>query len=149
MLNLEKIQPMRGFTLLEIIISFTILTMSCSVLFIIAASGLQNVQSGEQFRRAAIIAQSRLALAVVSRSPPPLLEAGIESGGFRWRLQTATIESHLITNSQIDQKDLLPLNQSSDTRLTLVLITVTVTWPSSGALRELRLDTTRILINSR
>lgn len=51
----------RGFTLLEVLIAFTILTMALGALFEVFGGGLRSVGLSERYSRAALVAESRLA----------------------------------------------------------------------------------------
>lgn len=51
----------RGFTLLEILVAFSIFTVSLGVLFQIFSKGTRAAMLGDEYSQAIIIAQSRLA----------------------------------------------------------------------------------------
>jgi len=75
-----------GFSLLEVLVAFTILAMLLAALFQVFSSGLHAARAGDRFTRATVIAQSRLAAVGLEQ---PLLE-GVSSGstddGYHWRV---------------------------------------------------------------
>ncbi|MBF0310863.1 MAG: prepilin-type N-terminal cleavage/methylation domain-containing protein [Magnetococcales bacterium] len=82
----------KGFTLVEILISFSIMTIAMLVLFQGFSITLQNVETTVNYRQALHIAESRLA--VVGMEVPLL--AGEYSGDivpFQWHLRIAPRES--------------------------------------------------------
>lgn len=76
----------RGFSLLEVLVAFTILAMLLGALFQVFSSGLHAARAGDGYTRAAEIAQSRLS-ALGSEQP---LQVGAESGRvddtYGWRI---------------------------------------------------------------
>jgi len=76
----------RGFSLLEVLVAFTILAMLLAALFQVFSGGLHAARAGDRFTRATLIAQSRLA-AVGLEQP---LQEGVSSGStddaFHWRI---------------------------------------------------------------
>ncbi len=75
-----------GFSLLEVLVAFTILAMLLAALFQVFSSGLHAARAGDRFTRATVIAQSRLAAVGLEQ---PLLE-GVSSGStddaYHWRV---------------------------------------------------------------
>jgi prepilin-type N-terminal cleavage/methylation domain-containing protein len=58
----------RGFSLLEVLVAFTILTMLLGALFQVFSNGLRAARAGDSYTRATVIAQSRRRTASMSRS---------------------------------------------------------------------------------
>ena len=78
----------RGFTLLEILVAFIVLSIAGGALLQLFQGGLRNVALSSEFSHAALLARSKLAeLEANSR-----IEVGEESGEFdetyQWRLTT-------------------------------------------------------------
>jgi general secretion pathway protein I len=75
----------RGFSLIEVLVAFMILAISLTVIFRIFSGGLRNIALSEDYARAVLVAESRMASAGVEAP----LEAGTVSGRwdrrFRWR----------------------------------------------------------------
>ncbi|MBF0460603.1 MAG: prepilin-type N-terminal cleavage/methylation domain-containing protein [Magnetococcales bacterium] len=106
-----------GFTLVEILISFSIMTIAMLVLFQGFSTNLQNVETAVNYREAIHIAESRLA---VVGFEVPLVE-GEYSGDmkqFQWHLRIAPRES----------EEPLPEKQS----FVLFQVDVTVQWIDPG-----------------
>jgi len=121
----------QGFTLIEVLVAFMILTLSLSVLFRIFSGGLNNVAVAGDYARAVLVAESRLAR--IGRSEPLLVgQTSGESGeGFRWR--------------QIIE-DYMP--RDSDTALTAPVsgyhVSVEVSWTRNGREQQIILDSLRV-----
>ena len=106
----------RGFTLLEILVAFTIAAMALSVIYQVYGKGAQAVVRVEDYAQAVAVAESARAL----------LEAGATDalGGtqdkYRW---TATIEPH----------------GEDDARLPLHAIAIDVSWRKRGRQQRINL----------
>ena len=74
-----------GFALLEVLVAFTILTLLLGVLFQVFSNGVRSARLGEEYTRAVILAQSKLA----SLGTEDNAQEGEESGSFddvyNWR----------------------------------------------------------------
>jgi len=121
----------QGFTLIEVLVAFMILTLSLSVLFRIFSSGLTNVAVAGDYAQAVLVAESQLAL--VGRSEPLLVgQTSGESGEqFRWR---RTVESYI--------------PWEDDTALTVPVsgyhISVEVSWTHNGRDQQIILNSLRV-----
>ena len=82
----------QGFTLIEVLVAFMILTLSLSVLFRIFSGGLNNVAVAGNYAQAVLVAESQLAL--VGHDEPLLVGQSYGEAGerFRWR---RTIENYV------------------------------------------------------
>jgi general secretion pathway protein I len=82
----------RGFSLLEVLVAFIILSLALGVLMRIFSGGLGNIGAAEHYSRAVAIAESQLAAAGVES---PLTEgenAGEVENGYRWRTSVKRVE---------------------------------------------------------
>ena len=78
-------QGERGFTLLEVLVALTILSLSVTVLFGIFSAGLDRTRQDSRATQARVLAESLLAKA---ESEPPHANAnGIDGSGLSWNLQ--------------------------------------------------------------
>jgi len=80
--------PQWGFTLIEVLVSFVLLSLSFTVILQIFATGLRNSGAAESYTRAMVLAESTLAR-LGSEIP---LAAGVIEGRddiFHWRLSMA------------------------------------------------------------
>lgn len=84
-LRLPPARACRGFSLLEILVAFAILSLSLGVLLQIFSSGLRNVLVGEGYARAADLAESQLALVGTELPVQPGILSGVQDG-YRWTL---------------------------------------------------------------
>jgi general secretion pathway protein I len=121
----------RGFTLIEVLVAFMILTLSLSVLLRIFSGGLNNVAVAGDYAQAVLLAESQLA--VVGRSEPLLVGQSYGESGqqFRWR---RTIESYL--------------PWQDDTALTMPVsgyhVSVEVSWTHNGRDQQITLNSLRV-----
>ncbi len=115
----------RGFSLLEVLVAFTILAMLLAALFQVFSAGLRAARAGESYTRATVIAQSRLA-ALGTEQP---LREGVFSGttddAYGWRV---TVSPYL--------DDQLP---ETDRVLLPVTVKIEVFWEDGGTPRTLSL----------
>jgi general secretion pathway protein I len=115
----------RGFSLLEVLVAFTILAMLLAALFQVFSAGLHAARSGDRYTRATVIAQSHIA-AVGIESP---LQEGITSGttddDYHWRV---TVRAY--TDEQLPETGLV---------LQPLAIDVEVFWEEGGAPRTVTL----------
>ena len=77
-----------GFSLLEILVAFTILAISLSIILQIFGGGTRSLRVGDEYRRAAMVGESVLAQVGHTLAKAPGEQSG-ESGGFRWRLSVS------------------------------------------------------------
>ena len=78
-----------GFSLLEVLVAFSVLALSLGVLLEIFSTALRGVGLSEQYSEAAFLAESRLASVGVDI---PLESGALESGeeqGYRWEVNVA------------------------------------------------------------
>ena len=117
-----------GFTLLEVIIAFTILALALGTLLQAFTTGLRSLNAAEAYALAVMHAKSKLE--EVGRVVP--VAAGAESGdfedGFRWEVAISPYEAP--EGANWDQLDMAPYN-----------VTVTVGWDET---REVTLNTLRL-----
>jgi general secretion pathway protein I len=116
----------RGFTLLEVLVAFSILTVSLGVLFQIFSKGTSAVILGNEYSQAIIIAQSRLASAGIEGE-----YNGEENETYRW---TTTIRPY-------DSGDDLETNFGISRRE----IEIVVDWYSQGKKHSVKLNTLKLI----
>jgi general secretion pathway protein I len=76
----------RGFSLLEVLVAFTILAMLLSALFQVFSGGLHAARAGDRFTRATLIAQSRLATVGLEQPLREGVSSGSTDDAFHWRV---------------------------------------------------------------
>ena len=121
----------QGFTLIEVLVAFMILTLSLSVLFRIFSGGLNNVAVAGKYAQAVLVAESQLAL--VGHNEP--LRVGQSYGEsaerFRWR---RTVESYVPWED--DTASTLPVSAYH--------VTVEVSWTHNGRDQQITLNSLRV-----
>jgi general secretion pathway protein I len=115
-----------GFSLLEILVAFSIAALSLGVLFQIYAKGTTSVILGEEYAQAIIIAESRLADLSVSTNLNEVENSGRENDKYDWEV---SIEDY------VGEEDL-----SFTPTMLLKQVEVTVTWLSAGKSRSVNLQ---------
>ena len=129
----------RGFTLLEVLVAFTIAALALVVLFNAGLAGLHSTQAASHYEQAIARARSHLTAAVHAS---PLVSGdwqGDDGGGFRWHLRVAPVAS-----TTVKPVNAVTLRGSASFPLTLYAVTVSVAWRDGGVAREVRLDTEQI-----
>ncbi len=119
----------RGFTLLEVMVAFTLMALSAAVLLQAFGGGVHLLGNATAQSRAASLARSQLAR--VGREWP--LEEGEHQG--RWRRYRWQVS---VTPYQPDE----PLPEHPTLRL--LRVSVTVTWEEGGRRRQYQVTTLRL-----
>ena len=127
-----------GFSLLEVLVAFVILTLVATSLFRLFAGSLANVSAAEEYSRALLVAESVLAEVGGAK---PLREGtrtgSVEDGRIEWK---ASVEPWLAPGVP---PELELASESLPTRLYRVAVEVSFPSPAGGQ-RTYSLATTRI-----
>ena len=115
----------RGFSLLEVLVAFTILAMLLAALFQVFSGGLHAARAGDRYTRAAVIAQSRLAAVGLDQPLTEGVFSGTTDDTYHWRV---TVGEYL--------DDQLPLR---DPVLQPLAVGVEVYWEEGGSARSVLL----------
>ncbi|MFO7641154.1 MAG: prepilin-type N-terminal cleavage/methylation domain-containing protein [Candidatus Competibacteraceae bacterium] len=119
-----------GFSLLEVLVAFAILSVSLGAILQVFATGLRNAGMADDYTRATLYAES--ILAAIGREAPP--GAGVRDGPiddqFSWR---STVSEHT---------DGLP--DPERTQMRAYRISVEVSWPGLARTRSVMLETLRL-----
>ena len=120
----------RGFSLLEVLVAFSILALSLGVLYQIFSKGTHATILGKEYARATIIAQSRLNAFGIADSPEASTNQGTEDDKYQWEVMVQP----------------LSYESESDTiiRAALYKIDVEVIWKSLGKQRSITLNSLKL-----
>jgi len=116
---------MTGFTLIEVLVAFTILAVSIGALLVAFSGGIRNTALTQDYTQAVIIANSRLAESglIHSLSPESIFE-GVE-GKFQWQ-------------KIINLADMQPIDSWQ-----LYHVTIMVSWKTLNGQRSFELKSLR------
>lgn len=119
----------RGFTLIEVLVAFLILSFSLGALFKVFSGSLRSLRQGEDYAHATALGRAQLARIDADGIDGQGGEAGETEDGYRWQVELTPLP------------DLSA--QSGDGKFEPLAVTVTVTW---GALdnRSMALSTIRL-----
>ncbi len=112
----------RGFSLLEVLVAFSILALSMGVLLQIFSGGLRNVGLSEDYARAAAIAETQLAGAGIEVPLVPGEARGEFEEKFRWHFVAQPLDADLASGQT------QPPGQSIVSPVGLMGLAVTVEW---------------------
>jgi general secretion pathway protein I len=130
----------RGFSLLEVLAAFVILALVGTALFRLFSGALGNATLADEYSRATLYAESRLAaVSVEAPLKESTLQGNSDDGRYAW---TAVIAQYTPPGSTPDL-------DSAATAMAVRLwkLAVTVTWPGApGNERSVALSTVRIAV---
>jgi len=131
-------RPARGFSLLEVLVAFVILSLVATALFRLFSGALQNVSAADDYSRAVLVAESALAGAAAARPLREATETGsTDEGRIEWTTRVAPFTPPGVS------PDLERAGETMPTRL--YRITAEVVFPSpAGGKRTYALATTRL-----
>jgi general secretion pathway protein I len=118
-----------GFTLIEVLVALTILSISLAALLAIFMQGLDRARESDNEAGARVLAQSLLVQAKTAENPSMGTSVG-KSDNFLWRLQ------------------IVPYGTAQDRsswQENVAEIVATVSWQGDGGLRSISLSTLRLL----
>jgi general secretion pathway protein I len=125
----------QGFTLLEILVAFTVMGVLLTVLLQVFSSGLRAAQLGEQYTRAVLLAQTKLASLAVEEDGLKLGErVGHFDDAFEWRSRVIAYPT-----------DAYPQPNELGVPVYPVSAMVKVTWQTGERQRSVSLKTLRLV----
>ncbi len=129
---IPNLNRQQGFSLLEILIAFSILALSLGILLNIFSGGLRRTVVSEEYQQAVIIAQSKLAAAGVETALENATAQGQSQDKYTWSVQVQPFN--------MDNLDL-----ADDTlELAAYQVVVTVNWSEGNNQRQVELNTLKL-----
>ena len=120
-----------GFSLLEILVAFTLMALIVAVLMRVFSGGLQGAGLAEDYARATSLAESKLA-GIGSETPlKPGEISGTEAGKYRWK----------IAMQGYDDKAASAAPPQTLMRVQLMEVAVSVAWSDYGKDRQVDMTT--------
>ena len=128
----------RGFSLLEVLVAFVILSLVATALFRLFSGALGNASAAEDYSRAVLVAESALAVAAATQPLREDTQSGsADDGRIAWTTRVAPYSPPGVS------PDLERAAETTPTRL--YRISAEVTFPAlSGGQRTYALATTRL-----
>ena len=123
----------QGFSLLEVLVAFVLLSFSLAVILQIFSGSLRNVSAADNYTQAMVLADAKLA-ALGSELPLTIGETGGESGNFRW----------LLTVRPYEYRDETAQQSLERTDWQLLDVTISVHWQQGARQPQFNLRTLRI-----
>jgi general secretion pathway protein I len=136
----------RGFTLLEVLIAFTIATLALAMLFRGAGAGMVSAERAGRYEEAVSRAKSHLAAIGRNAAVAPGDAEGDDGNGFRWRLHVTqvAVSQPADRNGPGGQVVNGMASNVQSPPVALFAISVAVSWMEQGRRREVRLGTERL-----
>lgn len=131
----------RGFSLLEMLVAFALLAMIGTALYRVFSGALQNAAAAEDYTRAVLIAESRIAALGSGKVVELGTDAGeVEGEKFRW-----TADVHAFVPAEAPAPADSSAAPPASTGARLVEAVVTVSWPGPREVpRQVVLTTLRL-----
>ena len=125
----------RGFTLLEILVAFTVMALVVAVLMRVFSGGLQGIGLAENYARATSVAEAKLALVGTEIPLQPGDLSGVDADKYQWRVVILPFEENKDpAQAQLGQPQAVM-------RVQLFQVGVQVAWSDFGKERHVALNT--------
>ena len=127
-----KWHSQQGFSLLEILIAFSILAFSLTILLNIFSGGLRRTMVSEEYQQAVIIAQSKLAAVGIEEPLDEGMQDGEIEGKYFWTVQVQAFNLEAM-GLDLEEEKVLPYQ-----------VTVSVEWAAGRDKRRFELTTIKL-----
>ncbi len=128
----SKPQSQQGFSLLEILIAFSILALSLGILLNIFSSGLRHSIVSEEYQQALIIAESKLASVGIEEELQEGEDQGTVQEKYFWRVKIVPFD--------LEEQELT----ADKITVSPYQVNVTVEWNAGKNNRQIELTTLRL-----
>lgn len=130
----------RGYTLLEVMIAFSLLAIGMGLMLSILAGGVHSIATAADSTRASLYAQGLLdSLGADRRLQPGHAQGSFEGGRYRWTLDVSAFQTPAAT--PVPGAPPAALNGGNDNQL--LAIALVLRWGDGKGGRSLRVDTLR------
>lgn len=140
---MPRLRSEDGFTLLEVLVAFTIAALALGVMFSAVLGGLRTAAIADHVQEALVLARSHLAearAAVASGSVVAQSEQqGDDGHGFHWAVQIRPAASVALPRPDDAQPE------APASKATLFAIGITVSWTGDGGHRQVHLDGAKLV----
>jgi general secretion pathway protein I len=127
----------RGFSLLEVLVAFVILSLVATALFRLFGGALNNASAADDYSRAALLAESVLAETAAGPLREGATQGSVDEGRMRWSARIASYTAPGV-NPDIER-------QSEAMQTRLYRVAVEVAFPgAAGGERKFELATLRV-----
>ncbi len=128
-------QSQAGFTLLEVLVAFSLLAVGLGILLAILSGGVRAVANAADSTRASLYAQGIFAtLGGDRRLQPGRSQGSFENGRYRWVMQVSAAPTPALTPPPGSPPG-LPVNVDPSTENQLLRVVLVMNWGAHGALR--------------
>ena len=134
-----------GFSLLEVLVAFSILALSLGVLMQIFSGAMRNAVLSEQYSQAALLAQSILSATGIEEPLQAGERAGEWENGMRWRLFISPYEEPLEDGEEQPRG----LRTEQLANVEGYQLRVEVSWDDGDKRRRVELESLRIAVPER
>lgn len=127
-----KAEQPRGFTLIEVLVAFSILSITLAAVFALLSSGTRNTRISSEYSQAVVLAESKLDELGITET----LRTGTTRGRF-----DATYQWEL----KVDKRQRENPYPHVDYHWDMLNVTLRVWWQSMGEERDITLSTIRLM----
>jgi general secretion pathway protein I len=127
-----------GFTLLEVVLAFSILAIGMTIAMQIASTAMRQAQQAAEHTRAALYAQNLLDAAGLDEPLEPGEDSGEFDSGYRWQLSVQPFEA--------ESEGLPTLLAGMNAPVELLELVLTVEWQRGNERQEAQFRTLRAVL---
>jgi len=122
----------KGFTLIEVLVAFSILSLTLAAVFALLSSGTRSTHVSDEYNQAVVLAESKLDELGITEPLRTGLFKGRFDATYQWELQ-------------VDKRQRENLDPHADYAWDMLNVTLRVWWLSMGDERDITLSTIRLV----